>query len=345
MKRLPLIVHTLYAELIDLCKASAEGQPPWPLSASVVKVKLNGQEHWYLQRSLRTSPGKYQQREYLGPVSDENLEKKVKEFEELKTAYNHRKELVRTLKSSGITAPTGKIGNLLLGLDEAGVLDRAMIIGTVAFQAYGPMLGARFGDAAFQTMDIDLTSAEGLTMSVANPAKLPPLLDVLKSLDPTFREVTGFDNAPPVSYINESRLRVDVLTPLIGKARGPSPTALASHGQPVRFLDYLLEKPNEVVLLVAGGIKTLVPAPARFALHKLMLSARRPEVERAKKRKDMAQAEELLGLLLEDDPDALAAAFEALAEKGPKWRKSCLEGLARINNRKIAEIAREVLAV
>jgi hypothetical protein len=60
MKRLPLIVHTLYAELVDLIRADA--QSPWPLNGGLVKVRQEGQEYWYFQKSIRTSPGKYQRR-------------------------------------------------------------------------------------------------------------------------------------------------------------------------------------------------------------------------------------------------------------------------------------------
>jgi len=59
-----------------------------------------------------------------------------------------------------------------------------------------------------------------------------------------------------------------------------------------------------------------VPDPARFALHKLWISTRRPVHEQTKARKDLRQAGDLLELLLEDRPGDVQAAWEALAPHG-----------------------------
>ena len=338
MKRLPLIVHTLYAELVDLCRHASPAPRDWPASAGLVKVRQEGGEHWYLQKSLRTSPGKYQQRVYLGPVGEPGLEEKIRAFRKAKQDYDHRRELIRTLKSSGVVAPTGKVANLLLGLDEQSVLERAVLVGTVAFQAYGPMLGVRFREAAFQTMDVDLTEARGVTIGFESPPRLTDLLEVLKRIDSSFREVPGFGKAArPVSYMNEDRLRVDILMPLVGPDKGPQPTDLSSHGQPVRFLDYLITEPVEAVLLVGGGAMVRVPDPSRFALHKLVVSQRRTQVEGARKRKDLAQAAQLLSVLLTDNPGGIASAHDDLVVRGPKWRRLLLDGLEGLEDKAVRE--------
>ena len=333
MKRLPLITHSLFAELVDQCSSEPRNPELWPLSGSIVIVPVNDQVHWYFQKSRRTTSGKYQQREYIGPVGDQELAVKVAAFEAAKAGYNGRMEIISTLKSSGVAAPTGKLANLLLGLHEAGVLERALVVGTIAFQAYGAMLGAKFGQSAFHTLDVDMTETKTISLAVKNNPAVP-LLEVLISLDETFREVPGMDpRTPPVSYMNQDKIRLDVLMPFTGPDRAPIRSVkLGSHGQPQRLLDYLVVDPIETILLVGGGAPTHLPSPARFALHKLIVSQRRNAIEAAKKRKDLLQAQQLIDLLMEDDPDALRKAYEDLKGRGPKWNTYFKEGVGALGN-------------
>ena len=106
MKRLPLITHSLFAELVDQCSSEPRNPELWPLSGSIVIVPVNDQAHWYFQKSRRTTSGKYQQREYIGPVGDQELAVKVAAFEAAKAGYNGRMEIISTLKSSGVAAAT-----------------------------------------------------------------------------------------------------------------------------------------------------------------------------------------------------------------------------------------------
>ncbi|WP_285907728.1 GSU2403 family nucleotidyltransferase fold protein [Pseudodesulfovibrio pelocollis] len=347
MKRLPIITHSLYAELVDQCRAEPRDPGLWPLSGSIVTVPVDGQEHWYFQMSRRTTPVKYQQREYIGPVGDARVAERVAAFESAKAGYANRAEIISTLKSAGVTAPTGKVANLLLGLHEAGTLEKAILVGTIAFQAYGAMLGAKFGQAAFYTQDVDMTQADSISLAVTEETSSPPLLDVLKSLDPTFDAVPGLDpRTPPVSYINKDKIRLDVLMPFSGPPRGPIPARkLKTHGHPQRFLDYLIADPVETVLLVGGGALTHTPAPARFALHKLIISQRRSAVETAKKRKDLLQAEQLLILLMQDAPDSLAEAHQDLKGRGPKWNALFEAGLASLDKAGVRDSALELFGL
>lgn len=329
MKRLPLVVHTVYSELADLCRIAGQEPAFRPLGGSLVKVPVDGRGHWYYQSSRRTSPGKHQRREYIGPVGDEEVESKVKAFGAAKSAWNERAELVSTLKASGAPAPTGKLAGLLLGLAEHGVLRRSVLVGTVAFQAYGPLLGVRFGQSSFQTLDLDLAPADETILQVVPRSQEGSLLEILQRIDPSFQGVPGLHrSSPPASYMNGSGLRVDVLVPLLGPETETLPaTSLGSHAQAQRFLDYLLESPVEAVLLIGGGIMATVPNPARFAFHKLLVANRRPAVETGKRRKDLLQAEQLLSVLLEDNPDQLQGARDDLMERGPGWRRTLEQGL------------------
>ncbi len=68
--------------------------------------------------------------------------------------------------------------------------------------------------------------------------------------------------------------------------------ARRASAQPLRYLDFLNHQPVRSALLHRAGVAVLVPAPERFAVHKLIVSElRRADRESAAKaRKDREQA-------------------------------------------------------
>ena len=70
-----------------------------------------------------------------------------------------------------------------------------------------------------------------------------------------------------------------------------------------------------------------MPSPARFALHKLVVSQTRSVIQQTKGGKDLHQAALLLEVLAEDRPDDLLAAAGAFAESGPAVTRKVLRGL------------------
>jgi len=83
------------------------------------------------------------------------------------------------------------------------------------------------------------------------------------------------------------------------------------------YMDFLLDGSTEALVL-AGDSATLVkvPDPARYGLHKLLVAGERPVVEQTKVVKDIAQASEILGFLLERRPVDVEIAFASLVRKG-----------------------------
>jgi hypothetical protein len=124
--------------------------------------------------------------------------------------------------------------------------------------------------ALLQTGDIDV--AQFTSVSIAAGNETLPMIDVLKSADRTFREipiVTGY--GPATSYVAKGGVRVDFVTP----NEGPDTDApqmlpsLKTNAQPLRFLDFLIRDPAPAVVLHGSGIYVHVPAPERYAVHKL----------------------------------------------------------------------------
>jgi hypothetical protein len=338
------MTHTIYAELLDQCRAMQFSTHSLPLSGSLVEVPgENDLTYYYLQKSRRVAGGK-QPREFIGSSSYKKVLERVKSFTSDKAIYKSREELVSALKKNGVTAPTAKLANLLLTLHDEGVLARSVLVGTLAFQAYGPMLGVKFGQSAFYTQDVDLAKADSVELAMPEKPIEKELLDVLKEFDETFDGIMGFDRKqPPVSYMNKDGLRVDVLFSFSGPERKKPIRAskIQSHAHPQRYLEFLVEAPTEAVLLIGGGLMCHIPAPARFALHKLIVSEKRNSSEAARAYKDREQASCLIELLIEEDPESLEEAYENLKARGPKWRANFRKGLEKTRREDFLEFFQE----
>lgn len=98
---------------------------------------------------------------------------------------------------------------------------------------------------------------------------------------------------------------------------------------PLGFLDYLIHTPVRSVLLHKAGIPVRVPAPERYALHKLIVATRRrtdPHGQ-TKRDKDIHQAGALIEALIQRrrHHDLLDAWLDAW-ERGPKWQAALIHG-------------------
>jgi len=192
------------------------------------------------------------------------------------------------------------------------------------------MLGAKLPRALVQTTDIDV--AQFSSVSVAIGDQTPPMLELLRRIDKSFREISRTslgDHA--TSYAAQGGLRVDFLTPNEGRdSDNPQPLpAFQTAAQQLRFLDFLIHEPVQAALLHGSGVLVRVPAPERYAIHKLIL-ARRRSVGAAKADKDVLQAESLLNVLVETHADALKSVWEEAYGRGPTWRKLLLGGMVRL---------------
>lgn len=125
--------------------------------------------------------------------------------------------------------------------------------------------------------------------------------------------------------------RVDLITPKTG--RGDSPKfvpPVKSYAETVRFLEFVLEDTQKAVMLAKAGVVVNVPNPARFALHKLVVSGRRSGAQRIKSNKDVKQATQIIAVLLEQRPGDLWLALDAAAkfhDKFLKALKACIKQL------------------
>jgi hypothetical protein len=327
-KPLTLTFQTTYAELLEQCSLDAFNEA-FPEAGTFVPKELQGKRYWYFQ--LPASEG--QKQKYVGPETPELLEK-IRQHKNERQAERTRRSLVSTLvRSANLPRPLPQIGDIVAALAKAGVFRlRGVLVGTVAYQTYSGLLGIRLPISSLQTGDVDI--AQFSDVSVAVNDATTPMLDVLKTVDDTFRPVPHLtDKQHSVTYLNADKVRVDFLTP----NRGPDTDkprrlpALGTHAEPLRFLDFLIRNPEPAAVLHDAGIFVMVPAPERYAIHKLIVAQRRVGPANAKRPKDVAQAEALLACLVEARPVALREVWHEAQDRSAKWSGYLYDGLADVN--------------
>ncbi len=225
---------------------------------------------------------------------------------------------------------------MLKAFADAGVLrpgpGHAVLVGTHAFSAIGNLLGVRWSSLA-RTQDLDVAADSDIDIAVPRPELSLP--DVLEALEMGFIPVPSLDprSASTSFRVRGQELRVDLLTPLRGRAKGKPVfvPALNANAQPLRFLDYLLEESLAVPVFSRAHVSLVnVPEPARFALHKLLVSESRDVGFATKAEKDRRQAANLLDVLLAEHPVAVRSAKRALDARGRGWTSRVEKALRKL---------------
>ena len=316
-QRLPESIQTLYAELLEqTIHAEAEAAATGAPHGTFVSKTIKGGIYWYLQRM----EGDRKRQHYLGRESAALLDwmEKVRQARARSAAdETQRAKLTSMLAAGGATRESAPVIKVLSLLAESGVFRMGgVLVGTQAFAAYGNMLGVRFEKASLRTQDVDIAQDRAIGIALSREAGTVNVERSLTGSGLGFFPVPELDpKQPSTSFkIRGRELRVDFLTPMIGR-ESEEPVFLPALGvaaHPLRFLDYLIEKPAQAVVIGGAGILVNVPDPARFAFHKLWISERRPVSEQTKAAKDRRQAGDLLEVLIEDRPIDLPMAWEAM---------------------------------
>lgn len=321
----PLVLQTTYAELLERCAAAAF-TASFAEDGAFIPKTIRGRRYWYFQ----SSSGRGRTQKYVGRETPE-LSERIAHHKQARDDERERRALVSTLvRSLGLPRPIPEIGNIVAALAKAGVFRlRGVLIGTVAYQTYSVMLGIKLPIQTLQTGDVDI--AQFGNVSVAIKEKTPPVIDVLKEADSTFRPVPTIHKGQVTSYIAKNGYRVDFLVPNEGPdTDSPKPLpALQTDALPLRFLDFLIYEPDQAVILHGPGILVLVPSPQRYAVHKLIISRRR-KADSLKQDKDIRQAEALLDLLSKKRPFELGETWNEAFERGQRWRQPLTEGMTQI---------------
>lgn len=332
MPRLAAETQTLYAELSERLRALEAARSFASLSGMFAKKQVREGHYWY----FKTSEGAAGQREYFIGPDDRATRAVMKAYSagrsEAQAAQADVDRLCAMLRLGGAMLTDTPSARVIAGLASAGVFRvGAVLVGTHAFIVLGNLLGMRW-ESALRTQDIDLAANRALHMIVPQiEADLPKALDALNM---GFLPVPGLNpKSPETSFkVRGKALRVDLLTPARG-ARDGKPVniqRLRAAAQPLELLDYLLEAPVAAPLVNGGASLVNVPDPARFALHKLMVSGRRQVFEQTKACKDRQQAAEIIATLYEDRRGDLGLAVKALNKRPDAWRTRLKRELAKL---------------
>jgi hypothetical protein len=102
--------------------------------------------------------------------------------------------------------------------------------------------------------------------------------------------------------------------------------------QPLRFMEFSLEQVQQTTLMDGTGrcVVVTLPAPERYAVHKLLIIGERTGAFRAKISKDIAQVAALVAFFKTHDPSALGTAWQDALSRGPGWVKRAEGGRAAL---------------
>lgn len=205
------------------------------------------------------------------------------------------------------------------GLTQAGLT-------LVGSHAYGVLLNELgIFAAGYRTQDVDVARGHPLSLALPEGASLGSLL---KETGLGFVPVPGMPSQQPSTSFKlpgAQALAVDLLAPG-DRVGGVVPVKeLAAHAQAIPLLDFLVDEAIDGIVLSPNQvIPVRVPAPERFALHKLFSSQSR-RADRDKIRKDLYQAAVLAAAAEEETPERLRDAYKSIPAAGkPAVRRGAL---------------------
>jgi hypothetical protein len=249
-----------------------------------------------------------------------------------------RKELCAAIRAMGFPNWPKPLVSTLETLANSGVFHLgAILIGTPAYVACITTLGFRSDIGTALTGDIDLQIGPAPRSALPGAAAI----NVRSALDRVklgFFPVPGLDPRNPTTTfkVRDGDLMVQFLTAdSDGSARPVNIEQLGTAAQPMPYMEYLTPEPMKAVLPFEAGILVNVPNPARLCWHKLIVACNRPQHERAKARKDVEQAADLIEALAQSDLDALRDAYADAHGRGASWIAKLKCGIDRLKNQRL----------
>jgi hypothetical protein len=305
----------LYGDLENFARRQGPILPGTPGS---VLARTNAKGFKFYAHQYYDVSGRKIEKYVAGPVGDAAADTKAKELGQRIGELNAVLKSVRLLAREGFLLADAKTFATLAALHNHGLFEAgAVVVGSHAYGALLNQLGARA--VQYATRDVDI--ARGAELGFHKPPRAS-FLEMIRESGIAFAEVPRLDKRKPSTSFKEagnSFFQVDLLVPSatddIGTVHVPE---LKAHATSMPYLKYLLTESQECLLLAREGCCTVrVPAPERFALHKLLVSQlRKPRGQKSVK--DVSQASALFAILAERHPGALEQAGKALPASARK---------------------------
>lgn len=286
---LPLSAQTAYAELAEQTREFETSHALAGLTGSFQKLARKSQSYWYF--AYRDFDGKVRM-SYVGP-DDERVKALVARFRDSRLGRPLAPQAQAAI-ALGCAPTAPKHFRIVKRLAEYGFFrSGGVLVGTHAFIAYGNLLGVKWSQGS-ATLDVDFAHA-GKNVSVALPGDLR--IDVHGAL-----ESLEMGLLPPK----------DLKMPL----------------QPPKFMEFSLEGKTQGCIFSSSGACTVnLPAPQRYAVHKLIVYGERSPAERTKARKDLLQVASLAEYFQANGQErTFNAAWRDALGRGTGWRKRAVQG-------------------
>jgi hypothetical protein len=205
-----------------------------------------------------------------------------------------------------------------------------ILVGTHAFLAIGNMLGVRWSSSN-RTLDVDFAHA-GKNISIALPADMNiSVHDALTSLEMGLLPIQHFSGAAGAQYRNpqDPELRIDFLTSIGREKENVVMNNLGISLEPLKFMEFSLEGTTQAIVMGRDDVCLVnIPAPERFAIHKLIVYGERKASERVKSIKDIEQAAALISWHIKNGlSDKITETWVDAVSRGPGWQSRAKIGL------------------
>jgi hypothetical protein len=317
----------IYSEILDQIRLVNATKPDGFSFSPKVR---GGITSWYLQHAM----GAQRKQLYIGREDHGALEKikqQKEQWEQAKPNFRQLDRLTLMAIAGGCTSVSHRAFKVLTLFDQAGLFKAGCVLaGSYAFQAYANMLGISWPSQSTITHDVDL-ALDSCLLGV--PSKLEPLDERILISDYKLLAICALNpDIPCTTYqIRGKQFRIDVIT---NSPASESPIfipKLKTYANSVSFLDFILENTQKVALINKSAVLVNVPCPARFALHNLVISSKRPRSELVKAREDVAQATLLIEVLLADRPGDLWRAIDDVKSyPSPAFGQTVLKALSQL---------------
>ena len=334
LKSLTLTAKTLYAELLEHCIALGLWEHGVAANGTFTTKEVNGKRHYYFQfREL----GQKTRQVYVGPDTPESR-KIVESIKARRLGYEEEAESLIQAQQAFIGAGGWVMDHasfrIVKGFADAGLFSAgqgtAVLIGTLAFNILGNVLGMSWA-SNMRTEDIDFAAERHIAIGVPQPKEPAP--SAVENLKMGYVPVPRLKpDVLETSYkVRGKRVRIDLLTP--GDQGEVFPTqAFGAPALGMPYLDFLLAGAIPAVTFDRRESRVVsVPEPARFAVHKLLVSESREPFMRAKATKDREQAQQMLMYYKEEDPRAMEEALDEACQEGPDWAEKIQAALDKLD--------------
>lgn len=327
---LSLSAQTAYAELAERTRTFELGNALSGIAGSFHTLQRKGKAYWYF--SYREAGVERSRVIYVGP-DNAQVRALVEKFRSERNPKALTPQALAAI-NLGCVAIAPKHFRVIKRLTEYGLFRAgAVLVGTHAFLAFGNMLGVRWHDAT-ATLDVDLAHA-GRNVSVALPADIEVNVHgALQSLEMGLLPITELDGSIGTQYRNpvDAELRVDFLTSRTRTNKPVTVPALNVALESLKFMEFSLEGSAQACVFGRTGACTVnLPAPERYAVHKLLVYGERPVAQRTKATKDLLQVAALASYYAQSGQARLFnTAWRDLVSRGRGWRSRAHQGLAAL---------------